>query len=132
MTRRPLIKWKSFWLGILVLGFLGWASLDSRQYARGCDVPVAGGRFLAIRAQDSTFLAFGRCQPAARVPFYRGPVAPRKQVEDEYATFREFGFYCVGIPDPLVFFSVAGLWVAWLFWRVRRQRKLTTNASAFS
>ena len=25
MTRRPIIRWKSFWLGVLPLGFLGWA-----------------------------------------------------------------------------------------------------------
>ena len=25
MRPRPLYKWKSFWLGILVLGFMGWA-----------------------------------------------------------------------------------------------------------
>jgi len=31
MTPRPLYKWKSFWLGMLVLGFLGWVWLRSIQ-----------------------------------------------------------------------------------------------------
>ena len=123
MKPRPFYRWKSFWLGLCVLVFLAWASLDSRQYASGCDMPVAGGRFFAIRAQDSTWLAFGRGQAASRVPFYRAPIAPRKQVEDEFAAFREFGFYCIGIPDPLVFFSFAGLWLAWLFWHWKREQK---------
>jgi hypothetical protein len=34
MTPRPLHKWKSFWLGILVLGFLGWAWMRGRDH---CD-----------------------------------------------------------------------------------------------
>lgn len=25
MTPRPIYRWKSFWLGVCVLGFLGWA-----------------------------------------------------------------------------------------------------------
>lgn len=29
MTPRPLYRWKSFWFGILVLGFLGWAWVRS-------------------------------------------------------------------------------------------------------
>jgi hypothetical protein len=31
MTPRPLYKWKSFWLGILVLVFFGWAWVRSIQ-----------------------------------------------------------------------------------------------------
>ena len=32
MRPRPVIRWKSFWFGILVLGFLGWAWRDSRHH----------------------------------------------------------------------------------------------------
>jgi hypothetical protein len=32
MKPRPFYRWKSFWLGILVLGFLGWAWVDSLRY----------------------------------------------------------------------------------------------------
>jgi hypothetical protein len=31
MPPRPLYRWKSFWLGVFVLGFLAWAWLDSKQ-----------------------------------------------------------------------------------------------------
>lgn len=42
MTPRPLYKWKTFWLGLLVLIFLGWAwhaSKDRFTVYRG-DTPV--------------------------------------------------------------------------------------------
>ena len=32
MTPRPVIRWKSFWLGILVLGFLGWAWVSTAEH----------------------------------------------------------------------------------------------------
>ncbi|MCW1921081.1 hypothetical protein OKA05_00860 [Luteolibacter arcticus] len=35
VTPRPLIKWKSFWLGILVLGFLGGAWVFSMHHSAG-------------------------------------------------------------------------------------------------
>jgi len=35
MTPRSIIRWKSFWFGILMLGFLGWAWWDSSNYTTG-------------------------------------------------------------------------------------------------
>jgi len=35
MSPRPLHRWKSFWLGLLVLIFLGWAWLRSMSYHEG-------------------------------------------------------------------------------------------------
>jgi hypothetical protein len=35
MTLRPLYRWKSFWLGVLVLGLLGWAWVRSMGHDEG-------------------------------------------------------------------------------------------------
>jgi hypothetical protein len=35
MTPRPIHKWKTFWLGILILAFLGWAWIHSLTFASG-------------------------------------------------------------------------------------------------
>ena len=35
MSRRPVYRWKSFWLGLCVLVFLGWAWLRSMEWMSG-------------------------------------------------------------------------------------------------
>jgi hypothetical protein len=42
MTPRRLIRWKSLWLGILVLGFLGWAWRDSFYKVASVSVRAGG------------------------------------------------------------------------------------------
>jgi len=50
MTPRPLHRWKSFWLGILVLGFLGWAWVRSIVY---------DDRIVWMEAGSTDIFAFG-------------------------------------------------------------------------
>ena len=48
MIPRPLYRWKSFWLGLFVLGFLAWAWRDSldRVTGLGFQTPAGSGGLL--------------------------------------------------------------------------------------
>jgi len=46
MTPRSIIRWKSFWFGILVLGFLGWAWVRSMKVREGVAFVNAESRLI--------------------------------------------------------------------------------------
>jgi len=43
VSPKPLHRWKSFWFGILVLAFLGWAWVVSIDHMIGCAIKVNSG-----------------------------------------------------------------------------------------
>ena len=49
--RRPVYRWKTFWLGILILTYLGWAWHDSTD-ARTTAILTAPHRWLAVNQLD--------------------------------------------------------------------------------
>jgi hypothetical protein len=125
MIPRPIHKWKSFWLGILVLGFLGWAW--ARSMHEGVTLVLWEDSLLSFRS------IFGRLDIS-----YISPSVPQYPV----------GLDCEEVaPDPgdylpvAVYFLKNGFtttveiacwflillflvpWVGFLAWRVRKQRK---------
>ena len=139
MTPRPVIRWKSFWFGILVLGFLGlawvmsmhrmafveWRKFFAKQASGEVTVIWGGfGRDLGVGIApipnprwDKLPPAFSSAElhtddPFSRIPLYYGR---------DYI----FSFWFL-----ILLFLIP--WASFLVWRYRRQRKLTTNTSAFS
>ena len=143
-TPRPLIKWKSFWLGILVLGFLGWAWAYSMNHASGVSwhsEPESKVDFLdpahglVLRQEVGWFVIGWGHDPFASAGYdYWSLRRPASGDSDEpvFAILmrQEEGRMFLAHWFLMLLFSLP--WSAFLVWRYRRQRKLTTNASAFS
>ena len=139
MTPRRLIRWKSFWLGILVLGFLGWAWAFSMGRSSGVSF-MQGKRETSLHQVDgavgiSSGLYFGKDFKAewdgwhagdvlSETPRLPSPVWRHTELLGSYSAVRYLAAHWFFI----VLFLVP--WSAFLAWRYRRQRKLATNASA--
>jgi hypothetical protein len=131
MTPRPLIKWKSFWLGILVLVFLGLAwmqsmnRMDSLSFGLGVDrweVVCTMGKVSAVRWPQ---LVAGRGVHSVSYLSEQGggfnrefPPAFESVVFDESLNVRAWmsSIWCL-----ILLFLVP--WFGFLFWRVRKQKK---------
>jgi hypothetical protein len=127
-TPRRLIRWKSFWLGILVLGFLSCSWVRS-MHEMATFVPWT-------ESQLSLQSVFGRLNIA-----YIGPSVPQYDagltLEDGMApdpedyppsavAFLKSDFTTeVNIAHWLLILLFLVPWVSFLAWRWRRQRKLT-------
>ena len=71
MTPRRIIRWKSFWFGVLVVGFLGWAWLDSTR----CETSVRYGQKSFSHAGSGIFLAdLGHAMSLSPI-WNRGPLS---------------------------------------------------------
>jgi hypothetical protein len=120
MTPRPVYRWKSFWFGILVLGFLGFAWIESKHSATWC----------AIRVFDDT-LGLGN---------WNGYVCVFNQRHFEVHRFMWMNLAIIFDPEwfPFPFLPGEGifrvahwfviflflvLWLAFLSWCVRKQKK---------
>ncbi|MEK7951600.1 hypothetical protein [Luteolibacter soli] len=121
VMRRPMYRWKSFWLGILVLGFLGWANWQS--HVTGVVMGWDGSPTLAFaRASGDTYVIAKGGFP------WRGRWG---QNTLDNATIGELvrnwrDIYWVGsVTDITVASGALAGWAAFLAWRLRRERSLT-------
>lgn len=131
MPPRPFHRWKSFWLGLLVLTFLGWAWVRSMH-----------------RIDDSTYKAstsstsWGACTGFGTVllGWVHDPFAPdglrfsssRANVERGSTWFPEAilleggsdeGWQNLSIAHWFLISLFLVLWAGFLVWRVRRMRR---------
>ncbi|MCW1922623.1 hypothetical protein OKA05_08660 [Luteolibacter arcticus] len=113
MTPRPCYRWKTFWLGLFVASFLGWAWWDSNSHetvafrsgwTRTTYLYSATGETIFARGCTIEFGVMGNAWGFSHNEL---PVLP---------PFWELGDGVSGfkVPDPLVFFSFLGLWAGWL------------------
>jgi hypothetical protein len=125
MTPRPLHRWKSFWFGLLVLAFLGWAWLMSTEtiHSAGWFSSERGGVLWHHGGQVSMFI--GECPPDMGTGF-------------EAWTLLENGPWFAPAVSALIsqsglLFSIAHWllillfllsWAGFLAWRVRRLKRL--------
>jgi len=130
MKPRPLIKWKSFWLGILVLVFLGWSWARSMQRISLVTWTANNGvRQVQISQYDATLNLWSGDSGFIREPGF--DFETRSLSRDERSdwfpnAFRwendEFGKgLFVAHWFLLLLFLVPC--VGFLAWRVRKQRK---------
>jgi hypothetical protein len=131
MTPRPVYRWKSFWLGVWVLGFLGWAwerSNVRREYIEwvtatggtiagqyeGCmwfyrgGVPAFYSEGLRAGGDEASFE--GRC--------FEGRWFPRA-AQCEAGE----GYLSISIAHWFLILLFLVPWLAFLFWRVRKRGK---------
>jgi hypothetical protein len=134
MTPRPLYCWKSFWLGILVLGFLYWAWLDSLWACRAFSWERTESALVVMRTKGVTWV---RIIPSnvTRVP--RGAsewmAIPRRDVPNVEKQWEEArrsgrGPRIVRILDAVVLISFLIPWASFLAWRWRRHSNKSQSA----
>ena len=125
-TPRRLIRWKSFWLGILVLGFLGWAWVRSMSIQSICSfgrwrVSQHGG-MVAADVNDVTI----RTSSFHEDPYDLDPEWPTPAFV--YGRAAEFGENWFGISHWFLILLFLIPWSAFLAWRWNKQRKLSPCA----
>ena len=127
MTRRPMYRWKSFWLGVCVLGSLGWAWVRSYSYWEMVMwVSSATGERHSVQ-QTCGQLGYWK-EPDMGIP--AGFSFDRTPVEWEAPWFGHWYGSASGEPDGthflahwvvvLVFLIAWGSFLAWRWWRMKR------------
>ena len=119
MPLRPLLhRWKSFWLGLFVAAFLGWAWWDSHHYysavtwiGKGIAWNADGKIGCSLVVQS---LGVPNGFATTRMPF--GSI----WLEGIFAKFKTYS-----LPHWILFASFLFLWTIFLVWRWRRQQQLT-------
>lgn len=140
MTPRPFHRWKSFWLGVLVLIFLGWAwvrSIDCRDVASWGE--AHGGRGILLSQRDSEVLITWNSSKIIAV------VAPGFSVSSVKLNPRSHTVLARAItwqesPEyPLLTASIAHWfiillfllpWTTFLLWRHRRMKRHALGSMA--
>jgi len=126
MHPRPLYRWKSFWLGVLVLGFIGWAWWDSFQRELMAYHVGNTHEVQLVRTEGASFVASGD-DFVGELPGFGVRYPAGIGMERWKGVWELYGVRHHRIPDALVFFSFLGLWGGWLAWRWRRMRRATSN-----
>jgi hypothetical protein len=133
MTRR-LYRWKSLWLGVLVLGFLAWMWSKSRgnvDYVEVRSEPytaygaTSAGCYIAFRSLDGGFaepIGIKSASNAASPP-YTGTWFPQpfKTVHNDNGLFVSSSYFVAHWLLMLLFLLP---WAAFLAWRWRRMRRV--------
>ena len=128
MTSRAIYRWKSFWLGVLVLVFLGWAWMRSRsQWESAMWVSASAPEYVAV-LQGGGQLGFGTAVNRGYPTELRiDKIAidwPLVWFPPWYADGCEItvGEHMVAHWFVMLVFLV--IWASWLGWRWRRIRRL--------
>jgi hypothetical protein len=134
MFPRPLQRWKSFWAGVLVLVFLGWAWVRSIHHYDAVSWGEAhGGRGILLSQRDSKVLiTWNSSKLIAVVPpgFTLSSVNrnPRSNTLFPWAiNWREFPadpFRTASFAHWFLILLFLIPWTAFLFWRARRLEHL--------
>jgi hypothetical protein len=117
---RPIHHWPSFWLGLFVSAFLGWAWWDSHRYFSSLTwvgkgiAWSAGGKVGCSLVYQSPGGPFSFA--TTRMPF--GSV----WLEGIFAKFKTYA-----LPHWIPFVSFVLLWATLLFWRWRRLQHLAKS-----
>jgi len=139
MSRRPLYRWKSFWLGVIALGFLAWAALRSMTWYDGLswqhsDAKTLGAIYSSqisggVRISWDNYDAFGEdgmshwSEESGFLPFddYGSRLFPAGLVMEERS---------VQIAHWVLILLFLIPWAAFLAWRWRRLTRERENERA--
>jgi hypothetical protein len=129
MLPRPLHRWKSFWLGILVLAFLGCGWLRSMSHTDGFFWLPKHFIFTAHQSTGQLGFAWDYSKPASPLSMFQWvhepisaagePWFPSAVVPEVYD--RQFQF-AIAHWFLMLLFLIA--WGAFIYWRVRRMKRL--------
>jgi hypothetical protein len=127
MLPRPIYRWKSFWLGVLVLAFLGWAWLRSYHHFDEGSLALAPGGPSVMVSHDRS-----RIDIEWRPTYYGNgtylsflPVAAGHEWFPSFSYFSRNGAGRTWISFAYWFLILLFLipWSAYLAWRWRRMKR---------
>jgi hypothetical protein len=132
---RPLIKWKSFWLGILVLVFLGWAWVRSIQHDERVYFGL-GTQWWEIVRSHGTTVAMCWSESGTGRGIHSVSFSSEQSVEGvnldirippafKRVVGRELIPAVWGVADWFLILLFLVPWASFLAWRVRKLRRLT-------
>ncbi len=128
---RSFYRWKSFWIGLFVLVFLGWAWSESYLKFPTISQARSGKAIEFSRMRGVTYMVTG---PSGSLRILAGGwVVGNKRFlqptdwENLWALGHAHGVRVFRVPDSLIFFSYLGLWGGGLAWRWRRLKWLETK-----
>ncbi|MEK7951561.1 hypothetical protein [Luteolibacter soli] len=140
MTPRPLHRWKSLWLGILVLIFLAWNWQRSiRYYDSASWAEASGARGISLSQRDSVvFVTWAPAKdPDTFSPGFH--IFRARMSKRHYPTFPALfsgdpmgpnhpppPFRAIYIPHWFLILLFLTPWSVFLAWRWRRIKRLTT------
>ncbi|MEK7954091.1 hypothetical protein [Luteolibacter soli] len=126
MPPRPLHRWKSFWLGILVLAFLGCGWVHSMSHTDGFFWLPKHFSISAYQSTGQLGFSWDASQTSTSLTYFHWihepistagePWFPRAVVPEIYD--RQFQF---GIAHWFLMLLFLSAWIAFLVWRIRRQ-----------
>ena len=125
MKPRPFYRWKSFWLGLCVLVFLGWAWRDSTGAGKG--VYWRGGGFAVYASTRDGVANLGKDRSQGRnnrFNFWNLPAGNKPDQVPLPGIIRgPYDGLRLQTPFWLLISCFAALWVGWLFWHWKREQK---------
>ena len=121
MSPRPIYRWKSFWLGVWVLGFVGWAWWDSMHFQTMLTMDRWGMKLGVLRLEGVTLFTHG-------VPvdegFWHDPRPyPVAFVEARLESMVGANSGLGKMSDVAVLLSCLALWGGWLVWHWKREQR---------
>jgi hypothetical protein len=126
MTPRPLYRLKSFWFGVLVIAFLGWAWNWSRYRSDQLTWRLNPASAVTLsQASGGVWLWWGdNWGPGDRIEYLNGDISKDSQLLN-VAIFRKSrpGFWNYGVSHWFIILLFLVPWSGWLAWRWRRIRK---------
>jgi len=130
MIPRPLYRWKAFWLGILVLAFLGWSWLRSIEYKDWFNVrtPTISGGIGHANARLGVYCNNGGSEDTGWRSAPSTATAPFPSPIDAEAYISRPGYAGAHARLLLAHWFLILLflipWTAFLIWRTRQMKHL--------
>ena len=136
MTARRLLRWKSFWLGIFIVGFLGWAWVRSMGHDDGVRIYGPDTDRVSARVCDGAFSIHqweGEMDyPSRQVGWYseeyvKGDPGERRRWALLSKDAESAEFWWIAFPMWVPVVSFMALWAAWLAWHGRRKKRMVES-----
>lgn len=127
MRARSIYRWKSFWLGILALGFLGWAWVRSMEREDHIAWGRSRGECISLEQAAGSIFLYRGYNPYSELGFTYLPTAILcgESRRNPVGLMNSPVGWRVEVDHWLLMLLFLIPWAAFLAWRWRRQRILT-------
>jgi len=135
MTPPTLLRWKSFWLGILVLAFLGWGWVRAMRHVEGVMWMRKGVMVTAGHAYGKVDLSWDPSRAPSSLEMFQ----PFHELNAEHDRlwfpkavnweYYEPQIIQTQIAYWLIILVFLALWSAWLFLHGKRKRRKAASAA---
>jgi hypothetical protein len=134
MTHPPLHRWKSFWLGLLVLAFLGWSWVRSMDYVEGILWMPRHLNISAGQAFGSVSLNWDGSRPPTPYPIFSWIHEAAPAGEPWFHKAMNWETYDqqlqLTVAHWLLILLFLLTWTAFLLWRYRRMKRFAVTAGS--